>query len=682
MRAPYSKVPALPAVVGLATGIFVYVSWGISLWWIALLVAFGGFCALYFKRWWEAFVLLFTALGMALAYVGQAPLSPTELLGEKIMVKGRVERRTEKEATIDYLVDVGTVAFAKDSLMTDCNFRLLLTSVDFETAYEVGDEIAAIGVLEVVQGKLDVPDKVDYGKYLFIDGCTARMFVNSENVACEGNTASFFERTSASCRAVIADAIVCSGVDGQTASLLLALLLGDDSLLNKDIEDDFRDSGLAHMLALSGLHLAILLGLATMMFGFVKAIPGGRVVYLWLLVILVLSYALLVGMSPSVARAAVMVAVFLIGRILQVKSYPYNTLCVTVFVWLLINPLWLYSVGFQLSVLAVFALIWLNDRIRGWHINSHALRRIILLVAVPVVCVLATSVLTVFYFHQVPVFFLLTNILAGMLIVPFLALGAISTILTLCGLSIPGLAPIINGLAAAILSVASSFSDNSWAVIDNVYPTLPQLILWALSLVAIVWAVTRRNRRGIIVLSLCLLATCLSVIFEPDSTGEEIYITSDKSTTRILMRSGTRAVLFLPAAEGNRNLQEDVHERASREYADFLGKRRVDSLELADGDFVCGKFERNSSCLNINGKQLLYLAEDSIPNLSHSPDYLLVCGKYKGDICETALLLRAKEVLIGADINKTRRRRYYRELQDAGIPCRDLVQSPFAWTIE
>lgn len=453
MRAPFSEMPALPAVVGLAAGIFVFVQWGVSpLWAAGLSAVAGALLGLILKRWWESFLMVFVGLGILLAWARRAPEPPKALFGERILVSGKVVSGDELEHAGRYVVDVSRVAMDNDFVSVPCEFRLSMDVRNFERLYRPGDIVAARGVLEPpVDADPDVPDRIDYGRYLFVEGCTARMWVMPTDIAFDGSDPTWFEVFSGGCRDRLADAIVSTGVDSQTATMLLALLIGDGSLMGDSLRENFRDAGLAHMLALSGLHLTILIGLATMLFGFLRLLPGGNNLYLWLIVILTLVYAIVTGWSPSVSRAAVMVIVFTLGRIIQVGRFPYNTLCVTALVWLLMKPLWLFSVGFQLSLVSVFALIWLNGRIEEMHIESKALRRIIMLVAVPLVCVAVTSVLTVFYFHSFPLLFMFANIIGGILVVPFLALGLILTLFAMCGLAIPFFAAIEDALCSAMV---------------------------------------------------------------------------------------------------------------------------------------------------------------------------------------------------------------------------------------
>lgn len=680
MKAPYSKVPALPPVLGLCAGIFVYTAFGVSLWWAAFLAAAGGAIGFTFKRWWEAFVLLFAALGICLCVAYRQPAPPQQLVGERVMLEGRVVHAEESTSAMNYIVDVDHAALAGDSLSGKCRFRLELTVSAFDRVFYPGDRIAVMGKLQSAHDIPDVPDKIDYNARFASYGATARMWTVHTDIALEKSEPTLLERTARNVREILAEAIVTSGVNDDTASFLLTVLIGDDSLMCDSLDEDFRNAGLAHILALSGLHLSILIALMTMVLVYIKSVPGGRTAFYLIPAVAALAYAFITGMSPSVCRAAVMVDVFLIGRLLQRKVYPFNFLCVTVFIWLVINPLWFFSMGFQLSVLSVAALLWLNTLMERYPDIDRRLRAALMLVAVPLVCVIAGSTLTIFYFHEFPVYFLLANILAGFFIVPFLALGAVLTLLSLCGIKLYFLAAAEDFLFSLLHAVAECFGNIPGGVVEGLYPNFWQSILWAATSLCLLWAIAcRAGQRRVALTALCIstISLALGIILEKPSRGNEIYITADKQSTRILIQSDNHALLILPTAAGDTAMQRDVLQRASVEYRDYLGKRRIDSLSLAPADFRLGDFTKRGPLLTFGSKTLYILSTDTIPPAA-KVDYLLVCRGFRGDVVEAAQICRAGETIISADINATRRSRYCRELTEAGLPNRDAAAAPFA----
>ncbi len=677
MEAPFSKIPALPAVAGLSAGIFAYVSLGLSLWWSLVLIVAGLAAAFVRRHQWSAFVLCFTALGLLLAGLRESPGPPETLVGEEVIGEGTIAEITERDLTCEYIVDVDRIALDNDSTMTACCFRISLSCTDFQKLYEPGQRIAFRGVLEGLEAQPDVPDKTDYGRYLYIKGCTAQMAAFLE-VKPIGEPTSCFGRLSLKVRHNLSDAVVRTGTDPGTASFMLAVLLGDDTLLSDSLEEDFRLSGIAHILALSGLHLTILIGLVTMLLSFLRLARRGHDLLLIMLMLISLGYAAITGFSPSVSRAAVMMVVFLGSRLIQDCPLPYNSLCVTVFIWLLINPLWLYSPGFQLSTVTVWGLIWLNGRVRELNIRSAAVKNIILLVAVPAVCVLFSGVLIVAYFHRLPLWFMVTSIAGSLLIVPFIAIGALLLLAALMGIALPPVAAVENLLYEAMRSLAESFGEASWAVVDGIYPTTLQYILLVLTVLAVICTLHYRRVSFMLAASLCLTGCILSEVLEAPSRGHELYLTRDKSPMRVLVRSDEQAYLLLPSAVADTALCRETFDRALNDYAAYLGRRDINKLEMPSDNFECPGFSMHKNMLTAGGRTFYFYSGGNVDSLTVRPDYLVVCGRFKGDVVSIARNFAPGEVLLGGDINRTRRRRYVRELRHAGFIARDLAESGFA----
>ena len=138
------------------------------------------------------------------------------------------------------------------------------------------------------------------------------------------------------------------------------ILLGDRSQIPKPIKELFIQTGTAHILAISGLHVGIVAGLILI---FLRLIPIGRRVQLVLTIFILLFYAFLTGGRPSVIRATIMAVVFLTSFLLEREPEVLNTLSLAALILLLLNPLNIFDVGFQLSFICVLSIIFLTPKI-------------------------------------------------------------------------------------------------------------------------------------------------------------------------------------------------------------------------------------------------------------------------------------------------------------------------------
>ncbi|WP_084147230.1 ComEC/Rec2 family competence protein [Thermonema rossianum] len=200
----------------------------------------------------------------------------------------------------------------------------------------------------------------------------------------------------------------------QHAGVLLALSLGDKSLLRQDIKQLYADTGASHVLAVSGLHVGILFLLMQWLWQ-----PGQRPAWRWLFLLTTLpllwGYALLTGASPSVLRASLMFSLFSVASCLNRTTNAYNTLALSAFLLLLWNPLLLFHLSFQLSYLAVLGILFFYPRLsKLWQPRFLILKKGYELLCVSVAAQLTTLPLTLLYFRQFP----LSSLASSLLVVP------------------------------------------------------------------------------------------------------------------------------------------------------------------------------------------------------------------------------------------------------------------------
>ncbi len=205
------------------------------------------------------------------------------------------------------------------------------------------------------------------------------------------------------------------------AEVAKALLLGDKSMLSTATKKDFSNAGVMHILAVSGLHVGIVMFLLMFLLGkfshFISK-PTSVVVcifFVWL-------YACITGFSPSVVRAALMFSLVLIAQLSGRGASTVNVLFFSAFVVLLFDPLIMYDVGFQLSYAAVFGIVLLHTSIsRLIFIPNKWLRKLWEGTAVGIAAQFFTFPLVLYYFHQFPNYFMLSNI--GVMIIAGSLLG-------------------------------------------------------------------------------------------------------------------------------------------------------------------------------------------------------------------------------------------------------------------
>jgi len=212
-------------------------------------------------------------------------------------------------------------------------------------------------------------------------------------------------------------------------AVLSALTLGFKADLTPELKESFSTSGAMHVLAVSGLHVGIIFIILSKLLFFLERRKYGRVLQSVIIIIVLVFYAFLTGLSNSVIRATIMFTFICIGRMFTRQVNIYNTLSASAFIMLLYNPYSIMDVGFQLSYLAVISIVFFQPKIYSLlqpklKITDYVWQ----LVTVAIAAQIGTFPITIHYFEQFPVYFILSNII----IIPIVSIIIYGAILLFC----------------------------------------------------------------------------------------------------------------------------------------------------------------------------------------------------------------------------------------------------------
>ena len=257
------------------------------------------------------------------------------------------------------------------------------------------------------------PHEFNYKEYLSRKSIYGQVFVTEDDVKIVGSNPdnqllkyAYKIRSHASC-------LINASIPGQQESAVLnALLIGVKDYLDYEIKSAYSEAGAMHVLAVSGLHVGIIYLLVVVALGFMRKKKWGRAMFLTIALIVIWGYALITGFSPSVMRAATMFSIILISENIGRKSNIYNSLGMAAFILLLYDPNLLYDVGFQLSFAAVFGIVMIQPPLaRVWQPTNKIINYLWAIITVSIAAQIATFPLAVYYFHQLPVYFLVSNLI-------------------------------------------------------------------------------------------------------------------------------------------------------------------------------------------------------------------------------------------------------------------------------
>jgi competence protein ComEC len=286
-----------------------------------------------------------------------------------------------------------------------------------------------------------------------------------------------------------------------------ALLIGYTNDLDKDLVQSYSNTGVVHIIAISGMHLGLIYVMLVWLFSKIPLVKKS----VWMQVILILGclwlFSLLTGASASVCRAAVMFTFITVGNSFARKSSIYNSLAASAFVMLCYNPFYLWDVGFQLSYLAVFGIVVFQIPIYNcFFIKNKWLDKVWKLAAISLAAQTLTFPICIYYFHQFPNFFLFTNIIAVPLssIILYATIGLIS----LSWIPVIGiyLGKAINGMVWLMNHFILWVDSLPFTVWDRIPATyITTTLLYGVVIGAAIWLLTV-NKNGFRLSLLCLLA--------------------------------------------------------------------------------------------------------------------------------------------------------------------------------
>lgn len=282
-------------------------------------------------------------------------------------------------------------------------------------------------------------------------------------------------------------------LEGEALALALALSLGDKYLLSNELRTSFANAGAMHVLAVSGLHVGILLFLLTRIFSLIPPLRKKNI-YLICSILILWCYAFLTGLSPSVFRAVLMFTIMALGQLRGASFLSLNSLLISALLLLFINPNYLFDIGFQLSYLAMLGIIFFYSSIRDLIVTKYKVINYFWEgTAIGIAAQIGTLPISLYYFHQFPNYFIITNL--ALMVLSIIALSAV--LLFFCVHFIPGIntlfSLIINYVMESIVSVVHFVDQLPYAVAKGFNLFWAEVII-AYFLIAFIWWTTEKRK--------------------------------------------------------------------------------------------------------------------------------------------------------------------------------------------
>lgn len=464
------------------------------------------------------------------------------------------------------------------------------------------------------------------------------------------------------------------GFSDDVLAVLAALTLGEREELDDELRENYSVAGAAHVLALSGLHVGLLTALLWVLFTpLCRWWRASRPLVSVVIALMLWLYALFTGASPSVVRAVVMSSIWLFSSWQYERPVSLNTWAAAAFLMLLVRPLWLFDVGFQLSFAAVAALVLFHPRLYGcWKPRWRLLRYLWSLLSLTLVAQLGTLPLILFYFSRFPTHFLLT----GLWVVPWVSVVLYAAVLLLLFTPFPTLqmawASVVEWLIACQNRGVQWVGGLPYASVDGGSWDVWEVLLLYLCLGACVAFLLRPvygRLRWVLCLSGLLLAYQGWAEWRDVPRQSLLLYEQRRSPVVHLLMGGGRSYLFASDSCPDTALLRQKWKKPWKRW------------RLDDPVPVCGESETESwlwkeGILSWQGRHVCMLTDNRWQAKRNRRPLPLLClyvtDGYKGGLQELDSLFRPERVVLDASLPAYRQQRLAEECLRRGVACHTL----------
>lgn len=278
--------------------------------------------------------------------------------------------------------------------------------------------------------------------------------------------------------------------DNNAFAVASTLILGYRADLSAETLSAYSKTGTIHALSVSGMHVGIIYLVLNWALGWMDRKVWLKWSKVLLLLILIWGYTILTGCSASVLRSAIMLSIFIFAKAVHHQANSYQVLYFSAFCLLLYNPFFFWDVGFQLSYLAVLGLIYLQPKLEQLiNFKSFWLRKLWSLISLSIAAQLFTFPLSSYYFHQFPVYFILSNLF---IVLPVTLLMYIGILLLMFRLY--WIAPLFEWLIIFMNRGLEKIAALPYSSINVIWFTKIELILLCLFLLLLCIALQQKNK--------------------------------------------------------------------------------------------------------------------------------------------------------------------------------------------
>lgn len=544
---------------------------------------------------------------------------------------------------------------------------------EFNVDVEEGMEIRFRGSLSNQYPEPDLPYETDYAELDRRNGIVAGGYITSDSIiSIEPSTSlrGYF----AGLRGQLRRFILRRPVDPQLKEFLVAVLLGDTTLISEDTRQAFSEVGLSHIIAISGLHIAIITMLLSLALWPMQRLGAGR----WRpipIMLLLWGYACITGLSPSVTRAVIMASVYIIGRLTERRASPYNSLCLAALLILIVSPDDIYSIGFQLSFAAVLSILLFANAFNPVIPRKRILYTAVGYVTVTLAAVIGTFAISSLYFHIFPLNFLPANIICALLFPVLLGCSIVGLLLSALGLDATFVYHLCEWLYGLIQSAVGWLQNLGPAPVTGLYFSAWCLLPVGIGMAALkIWIESRKWIWSGVVVACGVSALLVASLLAEPPLQPCVYASRHGLRTDFIV-DGADGVMRIITTRPNEPVA--VRHDAAVRYRDFIGRQGIDSIDVVTakvGEY--GSFVVNHQIIAFPAFSMAIVS--SVPIQTTDVDYAVICRGFSSSIDEVMDCYRPDTIILSRDLHPRTLSRLKEDCAQRDIPYISLRERPWS----
>ena len=434
------------------------------------------------------------------------------------------------------------------------------------------------------------PNQFDYGKYLESKQIYAQLYADVSEIKIGSIVKKDVWYYTSKLRTKIIRNLEQSHFNKTELNVAIALILGQQQDISPEIIKDYQFAGAVHILSVSGLHIGFILLFVTFLLKLFPNTRRGSFIKLLIILFSLFSFGLIAGLAPSVLRSVTMFSFVAIGMYLRRSTNIFHTLLVSMLLILLVQPSFLFDVGFQLSYLALFFILWLQPLLAQlWSPKNILTKYFWDILTVSFAAQIGTLPLSIYYFHQFPGLFFVTNLV----IIPFLSvimgLGVLVMLLAAFDYvpvflakslewSIYILNKIINSIASLEQFIFREIPFN-WQLLLSLYLLIIATIIW--------FKKPDFNRLALALISVLIFQIAYFHTHWTVSNQSELVIFNSKKNTLVAERNGPDITLYASdSLLKTTNKNQTFSSYSMGNFSHLKTKKRVQNLLYFNGNKI------------------------------------------------------------------------------------------------